>query len=586
MNQGVNIFLSMPEFKTPKFDALMGKILDELEPHVKVCAECKKEFKIESEDITFFKMFRVSPPKLCPDCRQQRRLAPANYSSIYKRKCDVPGHSEILISPVAPVMPWIAYDHSTYYSDAWDARTYGLDVDNSKSFFDQYMDLLKVVPVRAVPRGAESPNSDFSFYGKYMKDCYYVFGGRRSEDIMFGSSIYDSKSALDCYFIRRNENVYDNVTTSDCFKCSHAYFSSNCIDCDFIYDCRNCQNCFGCVNLRNKNYCWFNEQLTKEEYKKRRAETDLGSQKVFTEYKNKFWDFLKTNPIRATRIYQSQNSLGSDIKKSKNCQHCFQTEDSENVRYASFAVMEMKDSMDMGHGGHAERLYECQNVGNSSSNVKFSFATKESADSEFLMTCTNCQNCFGCIGLKNASYCIFNKQYTSEEYYKKLDDIKTKMLQDGSYGEYLPMSFGLCAYNGSMASFIYPITEGDAKARGIYWQPETDVDMKNLKSIDARELPDNISDATDELCELAIVGLISKKPFRLTSREIKFYKQNKIALPLDTPYSRIVDRYKILNNFQVSDESCYSCGKSIESAYRKSDGFKPFCEQCYQRDIL
>lgn len=577
----------MPESKTPQFDTLLDKILDELVSHTRICLECKKKFEIEKEDIILLKMFRSPAPKLCPNCRQQRRLSAANYSNIYKRKCDVPGHSEILISPVAPIMPWVAYDYSTYYSDTWDARSYSMNIDITKSFFEQYLDLARVVPIRAVPRGAESPNSDFSFYGKYMKDCYYVFGGRRSENIMFGSSIYDSKSAADCYFIVNDENVYDNITTSDCYKCAHAYFCSNCIDCDFIYDCRNCQNCFGCVNLRNKNYCWFNKQLTKEEYKKRRAETDLGSQKIFSKYRNKFWDFLKTNPVRATRIFNSPNSSGNDIKRSKNCQHCFQAEDSENIRYGAFAIMHAKDSMDIGSsGGNIERLYECQNVGTNSSNIKFSFATKESSDSEYLMTCTNCHNCFGCIGLKNGSYMIFNKQYEPKEYWKKVDEIKTRMLQDGSYGEYFSMIFSPCAYNGSFASFIYPITEGEAKKRGIYWQPETDVDMKNLKSIDASKLPDNVSNATDELCNLAIIGEISKKPFKLTPREIKFYKQNKIALPIDTPHQRIVDRYKILNNFQVSEELCDSCGKTIESAYKKSDDYRPYCDECYKKEIL
>ena len=577
----------MSESKTPKFDVLIEKILSDLVPCEKICVGCQKNFKIEEKDIEFFKMFRVPAPKLCPNCRQQRRLSAANYSSIYKRKCDVLGHNEILISAVAPIMPWIAYDHITYYGDTWDARSYGMNIDNSKYFFEQYMDLAKVVPIRAVPRGAESPNSEFSFYGKYMKNCYYVFGGRRSEDVMFGSSIYDSKSVADCYFLRNDENVYDNITTSHCFNCKHTYFSLNCIDCDFIYDCRNCQNCFGCVNLRNKNYCWFNEQLTKEDYKKRKTSIDLGSRKMFEEYKNKFWNFVKANPIRATRIYQSENCSGNDIKRSKNCQHCFQIEDSVNVRYAGFAIMNMKDSMDIGHAGsNSERLYECQNVGTNSSNMKFCFATKESSNCEYVMTSTNCHNCFGCIGIKNVSYTIFNKEYSKEEYFKKVDEIKTKMLKDGSYGEYFPMNFSPCAYNGTMASFLYPITEQEAKEQGIFWQPETDVDTKDLKSIKANDLPDNIRDATDELCNLAIIGEISKKPFKLTPREIKFYKRNKIALPSDTPYSRIVERYKILNNFQVAKELCDSCEKEIESSFRKSDGFRPYCEECFLREVI
>ena len=181
---------------------------------------------------------------------------------------------------------------------------------------------------------------------------------------------------------------------------------------------------------------------------------------------------------------------------------------------------------------------------------------------------------------------IFNKKYTPEEYFKKVDEIKVSMLLDGSYGEYFSMTFSPCAYNGTMASFIYPLTESEAKERGIFWQIETNVDTRDLKSIDVSELPDNISDVTDELCNLAIIGAVSKKPFKLNQREIKFYKQNNIALPSDTPYSRIIDRYKILNNFQVFEEMCDACGRQIESAYKKLDGFKPYCEDCYRKEIL
>ncbi len=396
--------------KTPKFDKLLDKILENLVPHARKCSACKKDFNIATEDINFFKMLSVPPPTHCPDCRNKRRLSFANYSNIYKRKCSVPGHTEIMISPVAPVMPWVTYDYETYYSDVWDPFFYGRSVENNVSFFSQFLNLLKIIPQPGVRRGADSPNSDFSFYGKHMKDCYYVFGGRRSEDILYGSSIYDAKHAVDCYFIRGADIVFNNVSTSDCYKSFYAYFSSNCIDCDFIYDCRNCQNCFGCVNLRSKNYCWFNKQLTKEEYQKRRNAVDLGNRIVNMEHQNKFWNFVKNNPVRAIRIFQSQDVSGNDIKRSKNCHTVFQAEDSENVQYAYFVIMHMKDSMDANHSGHADRLYEAQNVA-SSSNIKFSFAVKESHDSEFLMSCNNCSNCFGCVGLKNASYTIFNKKY-------------------------------------------------------------------------------------------------------------------------------------------------------------------------------
>jgi len=575
----------MKESKTPNFDLLLDRILKDLIPHERVCLDCKIEFKIEKEDIDFLKMFRCSAPKLCPDCRQRNRLAFANYSNIYKRKCNVPGHTDTMISPVAPIMPWITYDHETYYSDLWDPIDYGLEVDNDKPFFDQYLDLLKKIPQPGVRRGSNSINCDFSFYGKNMKDCYYLFGGRDSEDIMFSSSIYSSRHIVDSYFLRKVENAYENIITIDCFKTKYAYFSSNCVECDFIYDCRNCQNCLGCVNLRNKNYCIFNEQFEKEEYFKKREEIDLGSRATFDEYKNKFWKFVKTNPVRATRLLKSENCVGNEIIESRDCTNSYQVSNCENVRYGAFAIMNQKDSMDIGHSGSSGRFYNCQNIGTNSSDIKFSFAIKECLDCEYTMSSTNCRNCFGCVALKNASYMIFNKKYEPNEYYKRIDQIKTKMLEEGTYGEFLPMNFSPCAYNSSFAHVIYPMTEDEAQKRGVFWQKDVEADTKNLKSLNANELPDNISEVEYNICDVAIIGEYSGKPFRLIKREIDFYKQNKIPLPVDTPYQRMLDRFTILNNFKIFEETCYSCGIVIKSAYKKSDGYKPYCGKCYQQEV-
>lgn len=575
----------MSESKTPQFDALLDKILDGLVPHSRVCLECKMGFIIEDKDISLLKMFRSPAPKLCPDCRHRRRLAFSNYSNIYKRKCNFPDHNENMISLVAPCIPWITYDHDAYYGDKWDPFSYGKDIKEDKPFFDQFLDLEKEVPQPGVRRGANSPNSDFSFYGKDMKNCYYVFGGRTSENIMYGASIYHSKNIIDSYYLWRVDTGYDNISTADCYKCKYAYFSSNCIECDYVYDCRNCQSCFGCANLRNKNYCWFNEQLSKDEYQNRKANIDLGSQSQNKEYHIKFWNLVKENPIRATRIYQSQNVSGNDIKKSKNCQDIFQVEDSENVHHSFFVVVNAKDSMDIGFSGHDERVYFSQNT-SSSTDVKFSYSVKESSNSEFLMFCNNCHNCFGCIGLKNASYCIFNKQYKPEEYWKEVDKIKIEMLQENEYGEFFPMAFSPCAYNSTLANIIFPITEEEAKNKGLYWQQDIDVDTQNLKTMRANELPDSIEGITNEICDLAIIGEISKKPFRITSRELEFYKRYKIPLPTDTPHQRIIDRFKIMSNFKIFQDVCFSCGKQIESSYKTSDGFKPYCEVCYQKEIL
>jgi len=42
----------------------------------------------------------------------------------------------------------------------------------------------------------------------------------------------------------------------------------------------------------------------------------------------------------------------------------------------------------------------------------------------------NCKNCFGCTCLRGKEYCIFNKQYTREEYETLVPQIIEKMKAD------------------------------------------------------------------------------------------------------------------------------------------------------------
>jgi hypothetical protein len=406
-----------------------------------------------------------------------------------------------------------------------------------------------------------------------------------SEDILYSASIFgDCRQVVDSYYIRYGDSLYENIMTNHCYKCSYAYFSNECVDSDFIFDCRNCQSCFGCVNLRNKKYCWFNEQLTKEEYQKRRSEVDLGSREIAALYKKKFWDFVKANPVRSSRIFLSENVSGNDIRESKDCYQGFQVENSEHTRYTLMSNY-LKDSMDVSFAGYAERLYDTQNVGMNSANVKFSFAGKEILDSEYTMSCNNCSNLFGCIGLKNTSYAIFNKVYEPKEYFEKLDEIKTAMLEKGEYGEFFPMLYAPYPYNSSLAHIIFPMTKEEVLARGLFWQDDIETDTTNINLISINDLPDDIKDVPTDITTKAVVGERSQKPFRFVPQEIEFYKNNTIALPSLTPYERIMDRFAIMNNLRLIDDFCFECGKPIISAHSTKEGYKPFCAECFRAEF-
>ena len=72
-----------------------------------------------------------------------------------------------------------------------------------------------------------------------------------------------------------------------------------------------------------------------------------------------------------------------------------------------------------------------------------------------------------CFGLQNKSYCVLNKQYSKEEYFKIIDEIKTEMLERGEYGDVLGLEFSAQPYNFSISQGSFPLDDDIIKKLGI-----------------------------------------------------------------------------------------------------------------------
>src|SRR5438552_1609407 len=114
----------------------------------KNCSHCRASFEITANDLVFYdkvsptfghKKCPIPPPTLCPDCRRQLRLSFRNERHLYHRKCDLSGKQIISNHSTEAVYPVYAYEE--WWSDKWNAVSYGIAFDPSKSFFEQYAEL-------------------------------------------------------------------------------------------------------------------------------------------------------------------------------------------------------------------------------------------------------------------------------------------------------------------------------------------------------------------------------------------------------------------------------------------------------------
>jgi hypothetical protein len=110
----------------------------------------------------------------------------------------------------------------------------------------------------------------------------------------------------------------------------------------------------------------------------------------------------------------------------KDCYLVFNTAYSEECLFTTF-FLQGKKCLDMYGCVKVELCYEGINFGNCYK-VFYSQNCNDCVEVYFSKNLRGCTNCFGCVNLTKKSYCIFNEQYSKEEY---LEEIKKYNL--GSY---------------------------------------------------------------------------------------------------------------------------------------------------------
>lgn len=583
-----------------------------MNPETKICKNCKQGFVIASEDAAFYEKIGVPHPTLCPDCRYERRIANRNEWNFYKRKCDLCGKD--MVSIYNPSYPGPVYCNDCWWSDRWDPLAYGRDIDFSRPFFDQFFEHRYLVP-RITLANSNSVNSEYSNQSEDNKNCYMVVATGTSENCMYGNWNQGSKDCVDCWAMNECEMMYES---SNCRKCYHCLFtdnSSDSSDCLFSKDCRGSSNCFGCIGLRNKSYCWFNEQLTKEEYLRRLGEISW-TMEAIGEFKRRLNDLSLRMPVKYYHGDRIVNSTGDYLSDAKNVKAGFNCRWSENLSYGEDA-WKARDAMDMTETLDNELDYEMEGAGWGARCIA---SSKSWYNNDILYSELNfnCHDIFGCLALRKKSYCILNKQYSESEYRELKAKLVRHMKKMGEWGEFFPVSISPFPYNDSLAEHYFPLTKETVLAKGWKWY---DRDAREYQvTMLHQDLPPAIRETTDDILKETISCtsqdseegkrnyLRCATAFRIHPAELQFYRKMDLPLPHKCFACRLQDRLNRRNSRKLWKRKCQcggaksqngvyanlarhahgdgSCSNEFETSYAPDRLEIIYCEQCYNSEVV
>jgi hypothetical protein len=331
--------------------------------------------------------------------------------------------------------------------------------------------------------------------------------------------------------------------------------------------------------LVQKEYHIFNQPVTKEEFEAYKASLFPLTHASIDALNVKLRDLAMALPHRHAHIYGSEDCTGDFIFSSKGCRWCFDISDCEDCMYLSYSPKSVHSS-DVSHTA-PDGVQWCYQVG---STVGMhggiaTFLAWYGSNVMYSRECHNCHDVFGCAGLKSKQFCVFNKQYTKEEYEALVPKIIDHMRGTGEWGEYLQPASSLMGYNESIVQEVFPLTKEEVLARGWKWHDT--LDPQDQYRGPAVEVPETIVEVGDDITQKILLCEVTGKPYKITPQELAFYRGLGIPLPRKCADERHFDRIAARNPRRLWSRPCSKCGQTMETTYAPERPEIIYCESCY-----
>lgn len=520
------------------------------------CTISGHPFEVSDFELALRTKLNAPLPKNLPQYTFRHLTTFWPHFSLHSRKSDFSGKEIVSVYDTDCPYP-------VWHSEEWakSANPPAAEVDFSKPFFNQLWELFQKCPI---PHniGLGNENCEYTDDWWYSKNGYLCHSGLNCQDTRYCYRCLRVKDSQFAVYTFDSELCFETVNCMNCYNLVYSLHSKNCRDSAFLFDCKNVTDSLFCWNLRNKQYCFQNKQLTKEEFLKVKATYDFSSRALYEKAKAWFHQLIDTQAWWKNLDHEETlDSSGNFLQHDKNCQNCFfvtSSEDCVNIVRGH----EAKDTLDATSPYGCELVYMSALVQDQSYDIRYCFNLNRCRFMEYSAYCLNSENCFGCCGLVNKKYCIFNKQYTREEYEAIVPRLRQKITDEGLEGQFFPAYFAPTSYDESLAGVFFPLTTEQQQQAGFRVRRLYQTRQKEYLS--PNHIGDNSQTIDPDITQSIFWDEEERRPFSLHTAELRFAATMNVPVPNFFYTRRLKELYSLMFfNGSLRATTCALSGEKL-----------------------
>ena len=221
--------------------------------------------------------------------------------------------------------------------------------------------------------------------------------------------------------------------------------------------------------------------------------------------------------------------------------------------------------------------------------------TWKSQNVQYAHHCHTSHDLFGCASLRNAEYCILNKQYSKEEFEK----LRAQIIQDMNnnpytdsrgvkykFGEFYPTELSYFGYNETIAQEQFPMTREEVFKNNWKWQDSFQL-TKGKETIKSESIPEVIDDVKDQITKEILQCIDCERNYKITEAELTLYRRMQVPIPHRCFYCRLSTRLKKRNSYKLWHRKCMKpeCTNEFETSYAPDRPEIVYCETCYNNEV-